>query len=84
MTLRRRVIVTGLAAGVGLSCAMGQPTRPPQKIGYLHPRTIATDHPTLVILRAAWKKLGYIEGESVLLPGSSTHLKIKGAPFPFG
>ena len=74
MTLRRRVIVTGLAAGMGTSCALAQPTRPLLKIGYLHPRTIATDHPTLVILRAAWKKLGYIEGESVLLRSAGNDL----------
>lgn len=37
------------------------------KIGYLHQQTVAADHPTLRILSQAWRKLGYIEGETVLL-----------------
>jgi ABC-type uncharacterized transport system substrate-binding protein len=44
-----------------------QAPRPAGKIGYLHPRTIAPDHPTLSILRPAWQRLGYVEGETVLL-----------------
>ena len=44
------------------------------KIGYLHPRTIAPDHPTLAILRAAWIKLGYVEGGSVLLRSAGDDL----------
>ncbi len=36
-------------------------------LGYLHPRTIAPNNPTLAILRVEWQKLGYVEGETVLL-----------------
>ena len=39
----------------------------PGRIGYLHPRTVAPDHPTVLILGAAWRQLGYVEGDSVLL-----------------
>jgi putative ABC transport system substrate-binding protein len=37
------------------------------RIGYLHPRTIALNHPVLAILRRAWQRLGYVEGDTVLL-----------------
>jgi len=74
VSLHRRDFVTALAGGVGFSRVMGQPTRPLPKIGYLHPRTIAADHPTLVILRTAWRRLGYVEGESVLLRSAGNDL----------
>jgi len=47
--------------------AKAPPARPPRKIGYLHPRTIAAGHPTLQLLRSQWQALGYVEGETVLL-----------------
>jgi putative ABC transport system substrate-binding protein len=48
---------------------------PPRRIGYLHPRTIAPTHPTLVVLRAAWRRLGYVEGESVLLRAANDDMQ---------
>jgi putative ABC transport system substrate-binding protein len=66
MTSRRR-LVSAMAAGLAAPGLMAQAPRAAVKMGYLHPRTVAPNHPTLVILRAAWTKLGYVEGESVLL-----------------
>ena len=66
MTLRRRFI-GGLASAIATSRLVAQTSRPVGKIGYLHPRTIAPDHASLVVLRPAWQKLGYAEGETVLL-----------------
>ena len=47
--------------------AHAQAPRPVGKIGYLHSRTIASNHQTLLVLRPAWQRLGYVEGETVLL-----------------
>jgi len=47
--------------------AHAQAPRPAGKIGYLHSRTIASNHPTLLVLRPEWQRLGYVEGETVLL-----------------
>jgi putative tryptophan/tyrosine transport system substrate-binding protein len=66
--VKRRALVLGplgLAGAAGV--ALAQTPRPAGKIGYLHPRTIAPDHPTLLILRRAWQALGYVEGQTVLL-----------------
>jgi len=69
--MRRRVCMRGLC-GLGTAAAMWPARTWPQtiarrKIGYLHPRTIAASHPTLAALRGAWQRLGYVEGESILL-----------------
>ncbi len=61
---RRELVAAGLLVATPHLYAQA---RPIGKIGYLHPRTLAADHPTLVILRGAWRQLGYVEGESVLL-----------------
>ena len=63
----RRALVACFAALLFTPRLQAQPQRPPRKLGYLHPRTIAPNHPTLLILRAQWQKLGYVEGETVLL-----------------
>lgn len=44
-----------------------QPLPPAGKIGYLNSRWIAPQSDTLAILRPAWLRLGYIDGETVLL-----------------
>src|SRR6266700_3078075 len=36
------------------------------KIGYVHPITINPSHITFSILRKEWKRLGYVEGETLL------------------
>jgi putative ABC transport system substrate-binding protein len=68
--MRRREVIALIGGGALASmggAARAQTVRARGKIGYLHPRTIASDSPTLAILRPAWEKLGYAEGESVLL-----------------
>jgi putative tryptophan/tyrosine transport system substrate-binding protein len=66
--MKRRVLISSALNLLGVSSiGHAQAPRPPGKIGYLHPRTISPDHATLVILRAAWQKQGYVEGETVLL-----------------
>lgn len=56
-------------AGIALAPRFARAETPaaPGKIGYIHPRTVAPDHPTLVILRPIWRSLGYAIGETVLL-----------------
>lgn len=67
MSRRRAVLFGTLGVLAPLGVARGQAGATPGKIGYLHQQTIAADHPTLKILSAAWRKLGYIDGETVLL-----------------
>ena len=64
---RRQLVGTALGlAGTALG-VQGQTPRAPGRIGSLHQRTVAPNHSTLVILRAAWQRLGYVEGRDVLL-----------------
>jgi putative ABC transport system substrate-binding protein len=59
-----------LLVGCGVLASSGAPAQAPTrpgKIGYLHPRTIALDSPTLRVLKAAWEALGYAEPGSVIL-----------------
>jgi putative ABC transport system substrate-binding protein len=63
----RRALLVGLGGLLFVPRLHAQAQRSPRKLGYLHPRTIAPNHPTLQILRAQWHKLGYVEGETVLL-----------------
>lgn len=66
--MKRRAL---LSTAIGLLAAApgvhAQASRAPGKIGYLHPRTVAPDHSTLQILRPAWQRQGFVEGESILL-----------------
>lgn len=59
---RRALALWPLAAA-----AQAQPRPTTPKIGYLHPRTLVDTHPTLMILRQAWRKLGYVEGQTLLM-----------------
>ena len=66
--MNRRGIVCGALGLLGAPrVALTQEARVPGKIGYLNATSIAPDHPTLRALRPAWQKLGYVEGETVLL-----------------
>ncbi len=66
--MRRRAFIAlvghSLLAPFG---AKAQAARTSRKIGYLHPRTIAPDPPTVKVLRTTWEKLGYAEPETVVL-----------------
>src|SRR5215218_2568700 len=66
--MRRRDVFLLIGSGVlASSGAQGQAPTRSAKIGYLHPRTIALDSPTLRVLEAAWESLGYAEPASVIL-----------------
>ena len=66
--MKRRQVVSAAVGLIGMpSIAGAQVPRPPGKIGYLHPSSIAPDQAVLRILRSVWQPLGYVEGESVLL-----------------
>jgi len=56
--MRRREILAGIAGLVVAQTARGQTARAPRKIGYLHPRTVDPDFPTLAVLRPVWRRLG--------------------------
>ena len=64
---RRQAISTAVGLLGAVRGVYAQAGRAPGKIGYLHPRTVAPDHLTLMLLRPAWQGLGYVEGESFLL-----------------
>ena len=72
---RRRFLPAALVLPAFVRGVHGQDSRAPGKIGYLHPRTVAPDHLTLKILRPAWQRLGYVEGESFLLRSAQDDLR---------
>jgi hypothetical protein len=51
--MRRREVIVGLASIAGLAHAQGSSAT--HKIGYLHPKTIDPDAPSLRILRPTWE-----------------------------
>ncbi len=65
----RRSFVAGLLGTAGAAdVARAQSQRPSGKIGFMSTAASrAGVNPVLVVLRPAWQKLGYVEGESVLL-----------------
>lgn len=66
--MKRRALMSTVVGLLGAAQGVyAQAVRAPGKIGYLHPRTAAPDHSTLKILRPAWQRLGFVEGESFLL-----------------
>jgi putative ABC transport system substrate-binding protein len=86
--VRRRLLqgAAALVAGAAPSWLHAQP-RAAHKIGYLHPRTV--NNPTRSLLANAWRHLGYVEGDTVLLrsadddvrrlPGLARELVAQGA-----
>ena len=67
MMRRRTVTAALLSLAIAPRLAGAETRAAPGKIGYIHPRTVAPDHPTLAILRPVWQSLGYKIGETVLL-----------------
>jgi putative tryptophan/tyrosine transport system substrate-binding protein len=66
--MRRRTFLLWLSSIVWAPWSAGaQTSTAPPKIGYLHPATIDPDSPVIVTLRPRWRKLGYVEGETILL-----------------
>lgn len=71
MIARRSVIAGGAALPV---VAGAQTARPAGRIGYLHPRTADPNAVTVRVLRPSWQRLGYVEGDSMLLRGAGGDL----------
>jgi len=67
--VKRREFITllGGATAAWPIAAHAQPARASRKIGFLHPESLSPDVGTLSIARPVWLRLGYIEGETVLL-----------------
>ena len=68
----RRTFIGSVLGLIGAPClAHAQAPRPTGKIGFLSPVPTLTD-PTLSLLRPAWQRLGYVEGETMLLRSTAT------------
>ena len=66
----RRTFIGSVLGLIGAPCLVhAQAPRPTDKIGFLSPVPTLTDA-TLSLLRPAWQRLGYIEGETMLLRSS--------------
>jgi putative tryptophan/tyrosine transport system substrate-binding protein len=66
--IKRRVIISGLLSLIGVPALVSaQSTRAAGKIGYLHTTTISPTNYGLSIIRPIWERLGYVDGETVLL-----------------
>ncbi len=66
--MKRRQILPSAVGAVGMSTlSRAQAPRPPGKIGFLQTRPITANSATIPMLRAAWQRLGFVEGETVLL-----------------
>ena len=69
MIARRPLLLGSLAAAIASPArAQGRP----RKIGYLHPATL--EAATAQYMRPVWQRLGYVEGETVLLRSAETDL----------
>ena len=67
--MRRRGVITllGGAAAAWPLGAWGQTPPAMRKIGFLHPEKLSPDVGSLLFARPTWQKVGYVEGETVLL-----------------
>ena len=64
----RRALIRSMLGLVGASClAHAQAPRQAGKMGYLTLDTISPSNATLLLLKPAWQRLGYVEGETILL-----------------
>ncbi|MBH5397492.1 ABC transporter substrate-binding protein [Bradyrhizobium sp. CNPSo 4010] len=64
MRRRELLLIAMLGAGYFPQVLRAQPAK--GKIGYLHPVTASRNHITFSVLEAEWRRLGYVEGETVL------------------
>jgi putative ABC transport system substrate-binding protein len=62
---RRAVIAGGGGLLAAATTAFGQTPLPKGRIGYLHPHSLSAA--TYVHMEPVWRKLGYVDGETVLL-----------------
>lgn len=64
----RRTFIRGALSLIGAPClAEAQAPRPAGKIGYLALDPIGSSNSSVLLLRPAWQRLGYVEGETMLL-----------------
>jgi putative ABC transport system substrate-binding protein len=61
-----RRVCLGLTAAVVARVSVAA-AQAPGKLGYLHPATIDPGHSTLRAVSGAWRRLGYVDGESVFM-----------------
>src|SRR3569832_2420280 len=64
--MRRRdflTLIAALGAGGWPRAPLAEPVN--GKIGYLHPITISPTHITFSLLQREWRRLGYVDGETV-------------------
>lgn len=64
MRRRELLLIAMVGAGYFPELLRAQPAK--GKIGYLHPVTINPNHITFSVLAGEWRRLGYVEGETVL------------------
>jgi putative tryptophan/tyrosine transport system substrate-binding protein len=72
----RRGMIVGVASVLASAVIARAQSTQPRKIGYLHPRTVSRESPTLQILRPVWQQLGYIEGETILFRSAESDLQL--------
>ena len=66
--MKRRAFLTAGASTLALApLAAAQAPVAPGKIGYLHFRTVSAANMTITVLRPEWRRLGYVEGETLHL-----------------
>ncbi len=64
----RRALIRSMFGLIGASClAHAQAPRPAGKIGYLALDPISPSNASVLLLKPAWQRLGYVEGETILL-----------------
>ena len=73
MRRRKFIALVGGAASWPLA-ARAQTAHGRRKIGFLHPESLSSDVGTLSIARPVWLRLGYVEGETVLLRSAEGEL----------
>lgn len=70
---RRELLVVALLGAAHPQALWAQPAK--GKIGYLHPVTTNLNHITFSVLQAEWRRLGYVEGETVLARSAEGELQ---------
>ena len=72
----RRSFMLGTAGAVSApSIVLAQSPNVRGKIGYVHPITVGPSHITFSVLQKEWKRLGYVEGETVLVRSANNDPK---------
>lgn len=70
---RRELLVVALLGAAHPQSLWAQPVK--GKIGYLHPVTTNPNHITFSVLEGEWRRLGYVEGKTVLTRSAEGELQ---------